>query len=135
MKVWKFARTLVVCGVAGLLGACAQAPKHMYNWEAYQPSVYAYLKDEDAAAQIEALERNVEVARAKNEALPPGFHAHLGMLYLHAGQADKAVEQIQAEKLAFPEGTGFMDFLLRNTAGTQTDTAPSAPQDDKAKEN
>jgi len=134
MKVWKFARTQVACATAGLLAACAQAPKPLYNWEAYQPAVYAYLKDEDAAAHIEALERNVEMARANNDALPPGFHAHLGMLYLHMGQADKAAEQIQAEKLAFPEGSGFMDFLLRNTAGVQTDTAAPATQHDVAKE-
>jgi len=126
MKSWKFTRTLAVCGAAGMLGACAQPPKHMYNWEAYQPAVYAYLTNEDAVAQIEGLERNIEVARAKNEALPPGFHAHLGMLYLHVGQADKAAEQIQAEKLAFPEATVFMNFLLRNAKPSELDKASSA---------
>jgi len=109
-------RALTACALVGMLAACAQAPKTMYDWQAYQPSVYAYLKNEDTdfSQQLQALESNVETARAKNTALPPGFHAHLGLLYLKMGLGDKAVEQLQAEKLAFPEGTAFMDFLLRN---------------------
>jgi len=49
MQLRKFARTLLVCGVAGVLGACAQAPKPMYNWQTYQPAVYAYLTQIDVA--------------------------------------------------------------------------------------
>jgi len=111
-------RTLAVCALAGLMAACAQAPKTLYTWDAYQPSVYAYLKDEDTevAAQAQTLESHVETARAKDMVLPPGFRAHLGMLYLKMGLGDKAAELLQAEKLAFPEGTTFMDFLLRNVA-------------------
>jgi len=112
------ARALAVCALAGLLAACAQAPKTMYDWQAYQPSVYAYLKGEDAdfSQQLQALEGNVETARAHDAALPPGFRAHLGLLYLKMGLGDRAVEQLQAEKRAFPEGARFMDFLLRNMA-------------------
>lgn len=46
--------------------------------------------------------------------MPPGFRAHLGMLYLKMGDGDKGVEQLQSEKVAFPESTPFMDFLMRN---------------------
>ena len=109
-----------------------QQPKPMYSWQAYQPSVYAYLKDDgaDYAVQAQALEKNVETARAASTELPPGFRAHLGMLYLKIGDGDKALEQLQGEKVAFPESAPFMDFLMRNAgkppAGRQLSAAPAA---------
>ena len=112
------ARVSTVCMAAGMLAACAQSPKYMYNWQAYEPSVYAYLNDEgvDYAAQAHDMELNVETARSSNTALPPGFRAHLGLLYLKLGEDSKAVEQLQGEKLAFPESTSFMDFLMKNVS-------------------
>jgi hypothetical protein len=124
-------RRFVMVGLATLsLTACVQPPKTMYNWQSYQPTVYTYLKEDstDYAVQAAALEKNIETARSANQPLPPGFHAHLGMLYLKTGEGTKAVEQMQAEKAAFPESTAFMDFLLRNTPGASGDTAkPPAP--------
>jgi hypothetical protein len=114
--VARFGLVLGICAAAGGLSGCAQQ-KTLYNWQSYQPAVYSYLKDDGAeyATQAAAMEKNIETARSANQALPPGFHAHLGMLYLKMGNGDKAVEQLQSEKLAFPEGTPFMDFLMRNT--------------------
>lgn len=131
------ARGLAIAVLAGLLSACVQQPKPMYSWQSYQPSVYAYLKDDgaDSTLQIQALEKNIETARAANVELPPGFRAHLGMLYLKTGDGDKAVEQLQGEKVAFPESAPFMDFLMRNVgkpkasaeaAGTPAAGTPAA---------
>ena len=114
---------------AGLLSACVQQPKPMYSWQAYQPSVYAYLQDDgaDHAVQAQALEQNIETARAANVELPPGFRAHLGMLYLKMGDGNKALEQLQGEKTAFPEATPFMDFLMRNVGKpAAVSSAPAA---------
>ena len=88
-----FARTgraLAITALAGLLGACAQQPKSLYTWEGYQPTVYAYLKEDgnDYAVQAQTLEKSVEKARATNRELPPGFRAHLGMLYLKMGDGE-----------------------------------------------
>ena len=90
-----FARTgraLAITALAGLLGACAQQPKSLYTWEGYQPTVYAYLKEDgnDYAVQAQTLEKSVEKARATNRELPPGFRAHLGMLYLKMGDGERA---------------------------------------------
>ncbi|CAB3658099.1 hypothetical protein AKG08_04975 [Achromobacter piechaudii] len=130
-------RGLAVAATVGLLSACVQQPKPMYSWQAYQPSVYAYLKEDgsDSAVQAQALEKNIETARAANVELPPGFRAHLGMLYLKMGDGDKGVEQLQGEKVAFPESAPFMDFLMRNVgkpalataAQPQAANAPAAP--------
>jgi len=120
-------RGLAIAALAGLLSACVQQPKPMYSWQSYQPSVYAYLKDDgaDSTLQIQALEKNIETARAANVELPPGFRAHLGMLYLKTGDGDKGVEQLQGEKVAFPESAPFMDFLMRNV-GKSKDAAAAA---------
>ena len=113
-------RVLTLLAVAALLGGCAQ-PDTMYTWKSYQPVVYAYLQDEgmDAAAQVEMLRKDIETARARNGVLPPGFRAHLGMLHLKMGQG---------EKLAFPESSPFMDFLLRNADGQQAGATPATPE-------
>ena len=116
-------------GMVGLLSACAQQPKTLYTWDSYQPSVYAYLTEDstDALSAKESMEENVEAARADGEVLPPGFRAHLGMLYLKSGQPDKAFEQFEGEKTAYPESVGFMDFLIRNQAPKASPTEqPSA---------
>jgi hypothetical protein len=44
--------------------------------------------------------------------VPPGFHAHLGMLYSIAGKSDQMVAQFEDEKKLFPESATYMDFLL-----------------------
>jgi len=122
-------RMAFVCAVAGVLAACAQTSRNMYDWQAYEPSVYAYLKDTegDYAAQAEGLEQNVETARASNTALPPGFRAHLGLLYLKLGKEGQAMEQLESEKLAFPESTPFMDFLMKNVPPVSTSPSVSEP--------
>jgi len=121
-------RSLAIAAAAGVLSACVQQPKPMYSWQAYQPSVYAYLKEDgaDNAVQAQALEKNVETARAANVELPPGFRAHLGMLYLKMGDGDKGIEQFQGEKVAFPESTPFMDFLMRNLGKPQAQPQAAA---------
>ncbi|MGN6457455.1 MAG: DUF4810 domain-containing protein, partial [Achromobacter mucicolens] len=115
-------RALAIVGLAGVLSACVQQPKSLYSWQSYEGSVSAYLKDDggDYATQTLAMEKNIETARAANAELPPGFRAHLGMLYLKMGDGDKGVEQMQGEKAAFPEAAPFMDFLLRNAGKPQT---------------
>jgi hypothetical protein len=76
-----------------------------------------------------AMEKHMEKARAANMALPPGFRAHLGMLELNAGHAQRAKELFEAEKSAFPEGAPYMDKLLAKLHGPAA--APQAANADK----
>lgn len=97
----------------GLLGGCATPEPSLYQWENYQPEVYEYFKARTGPEeQIAKLEEAAEKIRSKNRIAPPGFHAHLGMLYAQTGKADKAVAEFQAEKAQFPESGRYMDFLL-----------------------
>lgn len=100
----------LAAGVA--LSGCASAPKTMYGWEGYQPQVYQQLKGESPDLQIAALEKDLQTMSAKGKSAPPGFHAHLGMLYSISGKPDQVVTQFEDEKKLFPESATYMDFLL-----------------------
>ncbi|HEU4621452.1 MAG TPA: DUF4810 domain-containing protein [Burkholderiaceae bacterium] len=100
---------------AGMLAGCAQPAKPLYYWDGYQAQLYEYLKNEGASPedQVRELEAQALKARAADAALPPGFRAHLGVLYLRVGRGDEARQQFEAEKAAFPEAAHYMDFLLK----------------------
>lgn len=100
---------LAVC--AGVTG-CATQPKTLYQWEGYQPQVYQYLKGDSPEQQIAAMEKDLQTISAKGNHAPPGFHAHLGMLYSHSGRPDQVLAQFEDEKRLFPESAAYMDFLL-----------------------
>ncbi len=46
--------------------------------------------------------------------LPPGYQAHLGLLYLNAGRTDQALAAWAQEKKQFPESTQYIDYLVSN---------------------
>jgi len=98
--------------VASCLSGCAKPPT-LYAWESYEPQVYAYLKGESREAQIKALERDQEKIAASGKTAPPGFYAHLGLLYAETGNDAKAITCFTTEKTRFPEATAYMDFLLK----------------------
>jgi len=99
-----------------LLTACAGSGKRsLYAWGDYPDRTYTYLKGEEQGWRddITALEEQARKAEADRWDLPPGFRAHLGLLYLKSGQPDLAIGYFQAEKKAFPESATFMDFQLK----------------------
>jgi hypothetical protein len=99
---------------SALLAGCA-GPQTLYQWEGYEPQVYEYFKGEEPKeAQAEALERDLQKIRSTGKAVPPGYHAHLGLLYLSMGKDDQMVQQFNTEKTLFPESGTYMDFLLKN---------------------
>ncbi|UUT25590.1 DUF4810 domain-containing protein [Pseudomonas chlororaphis] len=110
------ARPLMAATLLGsvLLAGCS-GPKTLYQWETYQAQTYEYFKGEEAKeAQVEALERDLQKIKSTGKAVPPGYHAHLGMLYAGLGKDDQMVQQFNTEKALFPESAPYMDFLLKN---------------------
>lgn len=93
--------------------ACVTAPKTLYQWEGYQPQVYEYFKGQGTEEQITALESGLQKIQAKGNTPPPGYHAHLGLLYAGNGKEDQMVQQFQTERTLFPEASTYVDFLLR----------------------
>lgn len=112
-RIKTYRRVIGVLAACALLSACATGPKTLYQWESYQPEVYEYLKGDgaDAQKQIAVLEEGLQKIRAKGNQEPPGYHAHLGMLYANAGKTDQMVQEFEAEKKLFPESAPYLDFL------------------------
>ncbi|MBT2342066.1 MULTISPECIES: DUF4810 domain-containing protein [Pseudomonas] len=100
--------------VGATVAGCQTAPPTLYQWESYQPQVYEYFKGEPKEAQVEALERDLQKINASGRKAPPGYHAHLGMLYLSMGKDDQMVQELRTEKALFPESATYMDMLLKN---------------------
>jgi len=113
MMIANTPRLALLVAACSLLAACAQAPKTLYQWEGYQPQVYEHFKGQSPQQQITELEKGLERIAAKGNVPPPGYRAHLGMLYAETGRDDLALQQLQAEKAAFPESAAYIDFLLK----------------------
>jgi hypothetical protein len=98
-------------------------------WEAFPRQQYEVLIRTGGTVdeQILKLEAHAEKAKVANAALPPGFRAHLGMLYLKAGNAGKAQEFWLAEKQSFPESSPYMDQLLKRLNPSDITTKTESP--------
>lgn len=105
---------LTLAAAALVLAGCAQPPRPLYGWGGYQGQLYAYFKGTDSSPeqQIAALEADLQRHRAADASPPPGFHAHLGLLYANLGRDDAALRELQTEKALFPESAHYVDFLL-----------------------
>lgn len=117
MKIIKFS---VVAATMLMLTACVQKTDSIYYWGDYQSSLYSYFKEGTAPDKnIDMLNKVIQEAQAKNKPVAPGLHAQLGLLYANTGRTDLAFQQFNAEKMAFPESSSYMDFLMRNKQGAQ----------------
>jgi hypothetical protein len=112
-------RVVLAVGLAAFVAGCAQPPKSLYMWETFPRQQYDALLGTASSpdSQIQAMEAHATKASGSGAALPPGFRAHLGMLYLSTGNAQKAQQSWLAEKDAFPESSPYLDQLLKRVEG------------------
>jgi hypothetical protein len=97
-----------------LVSGCASQPHGLYQWEGYQPQVYQYFQGTSSKeAQIAELESGLQKIQASGKAVPPGYHAQLGLLYGQTGSGDRMVQEFQTEQTLFPESALYIDFLLK----------------------
>ncbi|HEY9102968.1 DUF4810 domain-containing protein [Chitinimonas sp.] len=110
-----------VVASAALLGGCAAPAKSIYGWGSYQQQVYDHFRGDGRSPQdqLASLQQDLQTIQSKGEAVPPGYHAHLGLLYGELGQPDQMRQQLLAEKELFPESATFMDFLLKKMPAKQ----------------
>ena len=111
-------KSLLLLIPALLVAGCATREPQLYRWGAFPTAQYRYLLHDGMPVdeQITTLEALSERAAAEHAELPPGFRAHLGMLYMDAGNPARARDLWQAEKATFPESAPFIDRLLRGPA-------------------
>lgn len=106
---------IVALGLAGLLVGCVSTPGPLYQWGSYpQQNYLMYSQPQKATpgAQIIKLEAEVEKAKAKSLAVPPGLYAHLGLMYLHENQFARAATYFELERQVYPESSVLMNRLL-----------------------
>ncbi|WFQ78374.1 DUF4810 domain-containing protein [Xenorhabdus sp. SF857] len=107
--------------VAESLVGCVNAPKTIYEWGNYQSTLYQYYQQDKTGPQeqLQALQKVVEQAKAKDNPVPPGLHAQMGLLYSNIGNIEDAFQQFEIEKNLFPESAPYMDFLLSKNKGVK----------------
>lgn len=107
-------RLMISILCAALLTACAAPREPLYYWGNFPAQQYAYLQGSQGPEEgIQALEKTREEAKAQGKPLPPGFQAHLGLLYGQTGRTDLFEQYLAAEKLQYPESAAYIDFLLQ----------------------
>jgi hypothetical protein len=111
MKITLFNAPAVALAAFVLVG-CRTAPVTLYQWGAYEPQLTGHFKGESPVQQIAVMEKHLQAVKAQGKQVPPGFHAHLGMLYSMAGRSDQVVAEFQEEKRLFPESEPYMNRLL-----------------------
>ena len=99
-----------------LLVGCAAQKTSLYAWQRYQGNLDAYFRGDKIglAEQAQNMESDLTKIKKSDGAAPPGYFAHLGLIYGQQGYMEKFAENLNIEKTNFPEATPFIDFLLRN---------------------
>lgn len=115
-------RLVAAIAMGSVLVGCAEAPKRLYHWEGFQGQLYEHFKADRSSPedQLRILNAQAQKARASGAVLPPGFRAHLAMIYLRLGRDGEAKQELEAEKASFPESAPYMDFLLKRMTGPKS---------------
>lgn len=92
------------------LSGCANR-KNLYDWGAYEPQVYAFLKGEAPDLQIQILEKHLNEVQGKGTVPPPGFYAHLGMLYTKVGRDSDTQKMFAMEMKLYPESSIYINNI------------------------
>ncbi len=110
--------SFALAALAFLSGCANNQPKpvSLYQWQAYQRNVDAYFQGDGKSieAQIVSMEEGLQKIQSDKAVVPPGYLAHLGLLYAKQGKLTEFQQQISAEKEYFPESGIFVEFLVRN---------------------
>jgi len=102
----------VVLSTTIALSGCMATQPPLYRWDSFEAQIYGHFKGEAPEPQIAKLEEQKQKAASGPSAIPPGLHAHLGLLYAKVGNADAAQQCFVNEKTLYPESATFMDRLL-----------------------
>lgn len=101
-----------------VLAGCA-SQQSLYDWGPYEAQVYAYFKGASPDEQMQILERHLTEVEGKGTAVPPGFYAHLGMLYGKAGRDADAQRMLAMETQLYPESITFIQNLRSGFEGAK----------------
>ncbi len=97
-----------------LLSACVTR-RDQYYWGAYESMVHGSFETKegtDPEAQVQRLGVQIDEAKEKGKAVPPGLYAHLGYMKHLSGDDPGAVEALTMEKTHYRSATVFVDRLI-----------------------
>lgn len=103
--------SIILIALILALTGCA-TNKNLYSWGTYEPQVYLYFKGESPEKQIIELENHLIEIKSKGSAPPPGFYAHLGMLYSKVGRESEVMNMFEMEKKIYPESAIFINNII-----------------------
>ena len=109
--------TTALAVLMGLLTGCTSTKvSSLYGWRNYEKNLDAYFRANNSGTeeQLQSMQDDKTVLQGEGKGLPPGYRAHMGLLYGRKGDLESFRSQLEAEKQQFPESAGFMDFLMRN---------------------
>lgn len=115
-KPTRSAAQVALLALALTLAGCAnKAPPQLYGWHGFEKNLDTYFRQdrESPDTQAKRMEDDLQKMRTASQATPPGFMAHLGLLYGKQGDLARFQQHLEAEKQQFPESQTFVDFLLR----------------------
>lgn len=115
MRISVMLSVLITSGI--LLGGCATKETSLYYWGSYEELIYEMYVEPGsapAALQVGKLENDIQKSNALGKKIPPGFYAHLGMMYAAEGKRGLAQEALLKEKALYPEAATLVDTLLKN---------------------
>ncbi|OYT89276.1 MAG: DUF4810 domain-containing protein [Burkholderiales bacterium PBB6] len=111
------ATTVALAAAAALVGCAQPAKPPLYVWGAYQGQVYEHLRAEggNPLDQYAVLSAQLQQTVSSGGRVPPGLHAHLGLLQLKLGKPDEAFAHFESEKKLFPESAAYVDWLMKRS--------------------
>ena len=114
-------KPVMLAACALLIAGCAAPTRPLYQWGAYEELIYQSWREPGSTPlekQVELLQHDYQQGQAHNLRMPPGWHAHLAMLYARMGRQDEAIKELAVEKAEFPESVVFVDRMLANMKGS-----------------
>lgn len=104
IKIFAFITAIFV------LSGCA-TNKSLYDWGPYEPQVYSFFKGTAPEEQIQILEKHLAEVQGKGTVPPPGFYAHLGMLYSKVGRDAEVQKMFAMEMKLYPESSTYINNI------------------------
>lgn len=114
-------RYFVIAAALCSLTACRQNSRY-YHWGTYEQSVAELTQSQglvDVDAHIVAFVEQIERTRQEGGRIPPGLHAHLGLLYSLRGELDFAQAAFESEQELYPESVTFLSGVIERMGARQ----------------
>lgn len=113
----KYLNLMFVLSAILLMAGCASQPKALYMYGDYSSRYYMSKKEPTQQSALE-LQKSIEYAienagQSSSNRVAPGMYANLGYIYLKSGNNQKAIENFEKEKAAYPESTHFMNRMIQ----------------------